>query len=52
MNPARYRWTIGKLIVVWNWPVFDFTFCRWSHEGSAGTRIRFGPLKITWYDPR
>ena len=38
----------GEGILVWNWPVFDFTFLRWSHEDSDGVRVRFGFFKFTW----
>jgi hypothetical protein len=46
------RWVRGSergyVYVVWNWPVWAFTFMRWNHEDSTGVRVRLGFLKAQW----
>lgn len=34
--------------LVWNWPVFAFTWHRWNHEDSRGLRIRFAFWKFQY----
>lgn len=40
----EFAW--GYAYVVWNWPVWMFSFMRWNHEESMGVRVRVGFLKM------